>query len=473
MRPKKIRKVQLVFPPPKRPDTVVTKFAKWPQPLGILSIGAYLQEHNPGVEIEVLDGNNVLSLDEVINRLDADVVGVSLTGVGYEYGIEIARHSNEKGAAVVVGGAAATQLAKEILQFYDFVDAVFKYDSEVPLSKWIAGEPLASIENLVYRDDGKLKENPIILPDLDSLPQPNRDLVDMEVYFRNSQHHDFPMAEPFKRPMNIYSQKGCVWRSQKDGGCLFCSIPYYDYRLRDPALVWKEISYLVERYQTDFIWDPSDNLVGDKEWFKRFCQAKPKDLRIHYTNYVDAKGIDEEVARLLAESGCVSVFVGMEAGDPAMLKSMNKRSTLEDNLRAMEILHQYRLGVIVGVVIGVPGETKDSLIRTLEFLKRLYEYDNLDRIEWGALIPFPGSKANIMLREHPELKEKYRNFGDMSYTSDMMSMIEDWFRYYCHVDFDYVLKMQDMIAQQALVPYEMTRYQRRSWSGTPTKVFLA
>jgi hypothetical protein len=78
-----------------------------------------------------------------------------------------------------------------------------------------------------------------------------------------------------------------------------------------------------------------------------------------------------------------------------------------------------------------------------------------------------------MLREHPELKEKYRNFGDMSYTSDMMSMIEDWFRYYCHVDFDYVLKMQDMIAQQALVPYDMTRYQRRSWSGTPTKVFLA
>jgi anaerobic magnesium-protoporphyrin IX monomethyl ester cyclase len=473
MRPKKIEKVQLVFPPPKRPDTVVTKFAKWPQPLGILSIGAYLQEHNPGVKVEVLDGNNVLSLDEVINSLSADVVGISLTGVGYEYGIEIARHANEKGAAVVLGGAAATPLAKEILKFFDFVDAVFKYDSEVPFSKFIAGEPLASIENLVYRDDGKPKENPIILPDLDSLPPPNRDLVDMEVYFRNSQHHDYPMAEPFKRPMNIYSQKGCVWRSQHDGGCIFCSIPYYDYRLRDPTLVWNEISYLVERYQTDFIWDPSDNLVGDKEWFKRFCQAKPKDLKIHYTNYVDAKGVDEEVARLLADTGCVSVFVGMEAGDPAMLKNMNKRSTLEDNLRAMEILHKYRLGVIVGVVIGVQGETKESLTNTFEFLKRLYEFDNLDRIEWGVLVPFPGSKANMMLREHPELKEKYRNFGDKNYTSDMISMMEDWFRHYCNIDFDYVLKMQDMIAQQGLVPYEMTRYQRRSWSGTPTKVFLA
>ena len=99
-----------------------------------------------------------------------------------------------------------------------------------------------------------------------------------------------------KRPMNIYSQKGCVWRSQDDGGCIFCSIPYYDLRLREPKLVWDEISFLVEKYQTDLIWDPSDNLIGDKEWFKGFCAAKPKALDIRYTNYVDAKGIDEEVA---------------------------------------------------------------------------------------------------------------------------------------------------------------------------------
>lgn len=472
MRPRKIEKVQLVFPPPKRPDTMVTKFAKWPQPLGILSIGTYLQEHNPCVEVEILDANNVLTLDEAIDRLDADVVGISLTGVGYEYGIEIAKHAKGNGATVVVGGAAATPLAKEILTFYDFVDAVFRYDSEIPFSKFIAGRPLASIENLVYRKDGTIKDNPVKVPDLNLLPTPNRDLVDMEAYFAKSQHPDYPMAEPFKRPMNIYSQKGCIWRAQDDGGCIFCSIPYNDLRLRDPAVVWDEISDLVDRYQTDFIWDSSDNLVGEKEWFKRFCEVKPKDLKIHYTNYVDAKGVDDEVARLLAESGCVSVFVGMEAGDQTMLENMNKRSTLEDNLRAMEILREYRLGVIVGVVIGVPGETEDSLANTLELLKRLYEYDNLDRIEWGALVPFPGSKANLMLREHPELKEKYKNFGDKNYMSDMMNMIRDWFTHYCKIDFDYVVKMQDIVAQQGLVPYQMTEYQRRSWSGTPRLVFL-
>jgi len=378
MRPKRIAKAQLILPPPKRPDTVITKFAKWPQPLGILSIAAYLKENNPDVAVEVLDGTNVLTLDQVLQRIDADVVGLSVTGVGYEYAIEIARHAAEKGATAVLGGAAATPLAKEILEYYDFVHAVFRYDGEKAFSRYIAGAPLHTIPNLVYRENGAIKHNPIELPDLDKLPPPDRHFVDMEAYFENSTHPDYPMAEQFKRPTNIYSQKGCVWRAQEDGGCIFCSIPYNDLRLRDPKRVWNEISSLIEEYQVDFIWDPSDNLVGDKEWFKSFCQAKPRGLKIHYTNYVDAKGVDEEVARLLAETGCVSVFVGMEAGDQTMLENMNKRSTTDDNLRAMEILQKYRLGVIVGVVVGVPGESKESLRTTLEFLKRIAEFDNFD-----------------------------------------------------------------------------------------------
>jgi radical SAM superfamily enzyme YgiQ (UPF0313 family) len=292
----------------------------------------------------------------------------------------------------------------------------------------------------------------------------------MEVYFKNSKDPEYPICDPFERPINIYSQKGCIWRSQKEGGCVFCSIPYYDLRLRDPKLVWDEILLLVKKYQADFIWDSSDNFIGDKEWFKAFCSAKPKGLKIHYTNYVDAKGIDEEVARLLAESGCVSVFVGMESGDPKMLESMKKRSTLEDNIRAMKLLQKYKINVIAGVVTGVPGESKESLERTVELLKRLTEFANFDRFEWGSLIPFPGSKANRMLREHPDLKEKYKDFGSENYLFQLVCMVQDWYRYYCDVDFNYIVELQDRVFQEGLVPYEMTMFQKRSWSGTPMKV---
>jgi len=522
MRYKNVEKVQLVLPPPRRPDTLtakiatlpqpvaryirefifwlaekavssdmlaamlnsliphqsgtqdsyIAKFARWPQPLGIVSVGTYIKQNNPDVEVEILDGNNVLTLDQAIDKIDADVVGISATAGGYDNAIKVAKVAKQKGARIILGGAAATPLARDILRYYDFVDAVIRYDGEHAFSKYVAGRPLGSIENLVYRKNGEIRENPVKLPCLNELPPPDRDLLDMEEYFKNSKDPAYPICDPFKRPMNIYSQKGCMWRSMKEGGCVFCSVPYYNLRLRKPELVWDEISSLVEKYQADFIWDPSDNLVGDKDWFRTFCASKPKGLKIPYTNYVDAENIDEETARLLAESGCVSVFVGMESGDPKMLKSMNKRAKLEDNLRAMKLLQKYRIGVIAGVVVGVQGESKESMDKTIGFLKRITEFDNFDRFEWGTLIPFPGSKANGILRKHPDLEYKYKDFGNNKYLFQLVSMIQDWHRYYCEINFNDILEFQDRVVQEGLVPYEMTMFQRRSWSGTPTKVLF-
>ena len=135
-------------------------------------------------------------------------------------------------------------------------------------------------------------------------------------------------------------------------------------------------------------------------------------------------------------------------------------------------MQKLRRGLIVGVVIGVPGESKESMHRTLKFLKKISEYDNFYRFEWGTVVPFPGSKANTMLRQHPALRDKYEHFGDENYTNDLLSMVEDWFNYYCDVDFEYLQQMQKILVEQGLVPYEMTRYQRRAWSGTPSKIFL-
>ena len=109
--------------------------------------------------------------------------------------------------------------------------------------------------------------------------------------------------------------------------------------------------------------------------------------------------------------------------------------------------------------------------RTIGFLKKLTEYDNFDRFEWGTMLPFPGSKANSILREHPDLKQKYKDFGNNNYLFQLVSMMQDWHRLYCEINFNDILEFQDRVLQEGLVPYEMTMFQRRSWSGTPTKVF--
>ncbi|MFC1972687.1 cobalamin-dependent protein [Chloroflexota bacterium] len=121
---------------PRVQDTDIAKFAKWPQPLGIVSVGTYMKQNNPGVEVEILDGNNVLTLDEVKSRVDADLVGISATALGYDHAIEVAKVAKKRGARVILGGATATPLAREILKYYDFVDAVIRYDGEIAFSKY-------------------------------------------------------------------------------------------------------------------------------------------------------------------------------------------------------------------------------------------------------------------------------------------------------------------------------------------------
>ena len=85
-------------------------------------------------------------------------------------------------------------------------------------------------------------------------------------------------------------------------------------------------------------------------------------------------------------------------------------------------------------------------------------------------MPFPGSKAQRMLRDHPALREKYQDFGNRDYLFHFACMIEDWYKYYCEVSFGDILELQDKILSDGLVPYHMTMFQRRSWSGTPSKI---
>jgi len=464
------RTVQLVLPPPRRPDTGAAKFASWPQPIALLALATYLQEHNPEVEVEILDACNMLDPDRAFERLGADLVGICTTAGGFDWAIRWAEEAKRRGSRVVMGGATATALSSELLRYHPAVDAVVRFDGEQALSRLVAGDPLSGIPNLVYRERGRIRENPIELLDLDSLPIPNRSLVDMPAYFANAKDPGFRLCDPFEKPANIISQRGCIWRAQPRGGCVFCSIPYKRLRSRDPGLIWAEVRQLVDRWGVDILWDPSDNLVGDKAWFRRLCAAKPPGLDVAWANYVDARAMDEQTGAMLAAMGTRQVFVGMESGDGAMLRSMSKRSTVEQNLEAMRILQRHNISVVVGVVSGVPGESIESLDRTVAFMQRIAEFDNLDRIEWGSLIPFPGSRASAMLRAHPDLIHKYRHFGDRHFTRDLVAMTRDWYRHFCEVELEDIQTMHNLVVELGLVPYEMTTYQRRSWTGTPSKV---
>lgn len=472
----RFKKIQLISPPSNRTVEGQQKWVRWTQPLGILSIATYVNSILPEVEIEILDFDCILdsNIPENLDKIgNADLVGLSVTFAQVDRGIDFAKIAHDKGAKVLIGGNIATALNERLLKYHPYIDYCICYDGEESMLELVRGTDLPNIPNLVWRDNNDIIKNKVVQVDLRTLPIINRDYINFEEYIKKTEDPDFKPMPYFSRPTNMYSQKGCSWRATEGGGCYFCSIHDRGLRGRDPKQVWEERQMLVNKYNVNYIWDPSDNFAADPKWFQEFYETKPKNFSVPFSNYIRIDSVNNDTAKKLQEMGCVQVFCGMESGSDKALKALNKnirKSSVED---ALSILRKHEITVCLGIVIGAKGETQETIIETLNYMKYLLDtYPNLDRFEWGTLAPLPGSKAFNEMMNHPELKDKYSEFGKGNVMSTLEQMVEDWPEYMCDdgVDFDYFLYIQQL-AQEHL-PYTMTRYQKRAWNGTLNKVYI-
>jgi anaerobic magnesium-protoporphyrin IX monomethyl ester cyclase len=112
-------------------------------------------------------------------------------------------------------------------------------------------------------------------------------------------------------------------------------------------------------------------------------------------------GINEDIARLMKESGCTRVYLGLESGSQATLKLMNKKATLEDGLNA--VYHFRKAGVEVAAffIVGYPGESEAAIDETFRFALKL----PLDEISFNVPFPLPGSKLFERVSEIDEEKD--------------------------------------------------------------------
>lgn len=429
---KKDLKVQFFLSRP--PSMKTSPIFGWPTPLGCLAVATYLKKAHPEIEIEVFHGLHVPQ-EKMEEKADGDFVGIATTTRAYGSALGIAKKAKERGAKVVMGMQFPTFMAAKILQHRPYVDAVVRYDGEVAFTKYVEGAPLHTIPNLVYRENGEIRENPIEFLDLDQLPYPDRALIDLELCFEVFNRID----GPFEKATNMMSQKGCVWRTDPIGGCIFCAIADHTLRLRSPEKVWREVRYLVEDFGIDFIWDTADDIAQDKNWFDEYCRLKPKDLDIHFSYYISAENVTRETLMKLVKVGCCNIFTGLEAAQPEVLQAMNKKATSEESWKAIELLSEYGMSTYVGLVAGIPGDTEESVDARLNLARELACIEHVDRIHWSTLKPVPGSKAFEMLCKDPVVGHKYRNHDLFS----LEEMKRDWAERFCKVDYDYLLHVED------------------------------
>jgi len=246
---------------------------------------------------------------------------------------------------------------------------------------------------LSYRDEnGVVKHNdprPFI-SDLDELPFPAWDLVNTDLY-----------RMPFsgERYLLVASARGCPY------ACTFCASKVYygaKVRKRSPSRIVDEMSWIKESFGIrDFLfW--TESFTNSQEYAIGTAQEmidRKMDFRWVCNSRVDT--VSPKFLRTIKEAGCWMIGFGIESGTQEVLDSAKKNTTISDAVRAVRMAHEVGLEVTGHCIMGLPGETEESLQRTIDFTKFL----KLDYAQFYCAVPFPGSELYKQCLENDWLDE--------------------------------------------------------------------
>ncbi|MDZ7362130.1 MAG: B12-binding domain-containing radical SAM protein [candidate division KSB1 bacterium] len=425
-------------------------------PLSLAALAGYILNKHPDYPIELIDGE-FTSLDKILNNLSAQVIGISCNVMTYKNALIITKAASQNGSKVILGGPYPSSMAQKILSKRSYIDAAVVGDGEMALLNYLEGRSNETIPNLVYRKDGSIQTNKNVDFDLNKAPNPNYANLNLALYFKNFSER-YNSFKPFKKSLAIYSRKGCIWREQSNGGCVFCMIPHQGIRYRNKRDIWNEIiSY--QNIGIDYVWDVCDTFTEDDRWIKEFIGLRPSNCNVRFQIYGRPNHITNRMSMQLRELGVYEVFIGAESGDDVILKNSNKGITVTQVRRAVDALANCGLKVIISFVLGLPGENYETLQKTIDFARELISYGNSIETSCSIMLPIPGSAAFSQLVRIPQLKDKYAQ--DLF---DLEEIKVDWVKFFTDIPYAELLAAQDEITE--LFPLNSS-FSKPEWISAP------
>ena len=414
--------------------------SKWP-PLGIAYIAAVLEQNGPRVKIlerRLLAGikprtkEHLKEVDDLtvkhIKEFKPDVVGITASTPLIMDAYRTAKLVKEVSDSikVIMGGAHPTAEPVFCLEQCPEIDIVCRGEGELTMLDLANGLSLDKIDGITFRKKGKIVSTPPrqVWENLDEIPYPAYHLLDKDFYFKTT---SVLIRGFYLKGMTIITARGCPFN------CAFCQSSQLVrsnkgrfFRFHSPEYVIGMIKHLVDNYGAEGILFAEDIFSLDRKNMAGICNLLIKQglhKKIKYAVNLRVDTINEELLRLLKKSGCVRAIYGFESGSDRVLKIMNKRTTLEQNLRAVKLTKKAGITCEASILIGVPGEQGEDLKKTLKFLKK----SKPDRVIRSKFFPIPGTTFYNQLLEKRIIKksknwdilmEKYTlsdyTFADMS-----------------------------------------------------------
>ncbi|MBU3956625.1 B12-binding domain-containing radical SAM protein [bacterium] len=370
---RKIKRVVLTYPNQRwyKYDLTTT----WNlSPYSLCILAAMIQDR---YEVKIIDAQfynmSKGQFKKEIQEFRPDCVGISILTSEYETIVGTAADiikKVDKNIVTIAGGVHVTTQYKKVMDNKN-IDYAVRGEGEYVLGElldYLSGEGKFPSKGVVFRGEGGQLTAlpPDIIQDLDVLPPPNYDLVDYRAYANTGPRygvdsvHDYPYAR-------ILTSRGCPV------GCSFCqveSISGKKWRPRSVENVVNEIELLKKKYGIQSFIFEDDNPFYQKTRTKNlFRLLKERDLNLKWK----AAGVaifmmDEEIFKLMAETGCQMIGVAVESGTQRILKEIIKKPVnLKKVPQTIKLAQKYGIFVAANFVIGFPGETWEEIRQTLHF----------------------------------------------------------------------------------------------------------
>jgi len=352
-------------------------------PLGLGYIARVLLDNNHHVDVLDIQANQYTE-DKVIDWLkykQYDFVGISSISTQYSYTkwlAEIVR-LRMPDTKIVVGNALGTFTPKTVLENTE-TNICCIGEGEQTFLDIVEQRPLNKIDGIAYKSKNKININKPreYIEDIDSIPFPAWDVFPMDIYLKSC------FVTNQSRPcINLITARGCPYH------CGFCSRTFSGTRLRSVDNIMDEIHELIRRYKIRSVFFNDELFVSSKRRVYNLCeQLKPLDLKWICQGRINI--VDKELLKEMKRAGCVKIGYGVESGSQKILNNMNKQIKVEDSRRVLNMTHEVGLEPIIQMMYGYPGENKDTLKETKEFISSLDM--PIGRLFFSVTTALPGAK---------------------------------------------------------------------------------
>jgi anaerobic magnesium-protoporphyrin IX monomethyl ester cyclase len=377
-------------------------------PLGTLYAAAVMREN--GYEVSVHDVQFTNGPEELMPVLDGKVPGYLVIyddGFNYltkmcltnmrEAAFNMIRLAKQRGCIVIVSSSDSTDRFESYLD--RGADFVLIGEGEQTLVEVIGAieskdKDFSVIPGIAFKkDEAYIKTGARkVMTELDCLPQPAWDLIDIVPYKEMWLKH----AGYFS--INVSTTRGCPFK------CNWCAKPIYGnrYNARSPRNVVNEIRYLHDKFGIDHVWF-CDDIFGLKPgWVNEFAElvnAEKLEFRFKIQSRADLL-VQENYVKGLALAGCDNVWMGAESGSQKILDAMDKGITTEQIQEATILLKKHGIRPSLFIQFGYLGETMADIKKTIKMI------NNLVPSEIGVSVSYPLPGTRFYEKVKVQLKEK-------------------------------------------------------------------